>query len=216
MAQDYFPLTKKEALEKGQNRESIRNILSQAGWEIADIHKALASFAELDYPLAVPKPAYHASAREAFLYLVLFMTLGVSAISLGTILFQLINLWLPDPIYVYDGYINSVKSTLRNATAGLMVSFPIFLYVSHLTERGIHLHPELRLSRPRTFITYAALFIASGIMIGTLITLLANLLGGELTMRFVLKTTSVLLISGTIFGHYLHQLKGAEEQKKNN
>jgi hypothetical protein len=51
-------------------------------------------------------------------------------------------------------------------------------------------------------------------VIGTLITLLTNVLGGELTTRFVLKTLTVLSISGSIFGYYLTDLKRAEEQQK--
>ena len=63
-------------------------------------------------------------------------------------------------------------------------------------------------------ITYLALSFASAIIIGTLITLLTNVLGGELTTRFVLKTLTVLSISGSIFGYYLTDLKRAEEQQK--
>jgi hypothetical protein len=100
------------------------------------------------------------------------------------------------------------------ASASLIVAFPIFLYVSHLTLDAIRKNPDLRLSRPRTAITYLALFFASAIIIGTLITLLTNVLGGELTTRFILKTLTVLTISGSIFSYYLTDLRRAEEQQK--
>jgi small basic protein len=206
----------KEALNKGIDRSSIETVLHQAGWQSEEIRAAIHSFAEVDFPIPVPRRLPHISAREAFLYLVLFMTLAISAVSLGTILFQLINRWLPDPVSAYDSvyYIESVNSILRTASASLIVAFPIFLYVSNLTLQGIAKNPDLRLSLPRIFITYLALFFASAIIIGTLITLLTNVLGGELTTRFLLKTASVLAISGSIFGYYLTDLKRAEEQQK--
>lgn len=206
----------KEALTKGLDRTSIEKALSQAGWQTEDIRSGLHSYSDIEFPIPVPRPKPYTSAREAFLYLVLFMTLAISASSLGTIVFQLINRWLPDPLSAYDGgyYLDSINSTLRGASAALIVSFPIFLYVSNLTLNAIAKNPDLRLSRPRTFMTYLALSFASAIIIGTLITLLTNVLGGELTTRFVLKTVTVLIISGSIFGYYLTDLKRAEEQQK--
>jgi uncharacterized membrane protein YraQ (UPF0718 family) len=47
------------------------------------------------------------------------------------------------------------------------------------------------------------LFVASSIIIGDVITLLYNLLGGELTVRFLLKALVVAFIAGTIFWYYL-------------
>ena len=81
-----------EALNRGISRNDIRGALSQADWPADEVETALRGFAEVDLPLAVPRPRPSLSAREAFLYLVLFGTLYVSAYSLGTLLFQLINL----------------------------------------------------------------------------------------------------------------------------
>lgn len=206
----------KEALSKGLSRDSIKTALTSAGWQTDEIHTALHSYTESEFPIPVPRRQPHISARESFLYLVLFMTLAISATSLGTIIFQLINRWLPDSLSGYDTmyYLQSVNSTLRTASASLIVAFPIFLYVSRLTLDAIKKNPDLRLSRPRTAITYLALFFASAIIIGTLITLLTSVLGGELTARFILKTLTVLAISGSIFGYYLTDLRRAEEQQK--
>lgn len=199
----------KEALAKGLERSAIERVLHEAGWPADEVRTAMQTYADVDFPLPVPRRIAHVSAREAFLYLVLFMTLAISAISFGTVVFQLINRWLPDPL-AYDGYITAVNETLRSATAALIVAFPVFLFVSRLTMRAIHENPDLRLSRPRTAITYLALFFASAVIIGSLIVLVTNVLGGELTTRFVLKTLTVLAIAGSIFGYYLNDLKRAE------
>lgn len=203
----------KEALGKGLERSAIERVLREAGWQADEVRTALQTYADIDFPLPVPRRTAHVSAREAFLYLVLFMTLAISAISLGTIVFQLINRWLPDPL-AYDGYITAVNETLRSATAALIVAFPVFLFVSRLTMRAIQENPDLRLSRPRTMITYLAMFFASAVIIGSLIALVTSVLGGELTTRFVLKTATVLAIAGTIFGYYLNDLKRAEQITK--
>ena len=203
----------KEALAKGLERSAIERVLREAGWQADEVRTALQTYATIDFPLPVPRRITHVSAREAFLYLVLFMTLAISAISLGTVVFQLINRWLPDPL-AYDGYMTAVNETLRSATAALIVAFPVFLFISRLTMRAIDENPDLRLSRPRTTITYLALFFASAVIIGSLITLVTNVLGGELTTRFVLKTLTVLAIAGSIFGYYLNDLKRAEQISK--
>lgn len=204
----------REALAKGIERPRIEEALRQAGWSGEEIRGALQNYATVPFPVPVPQRVHYVSAREAFLYLVLFMTLAISAISLGTIVFQLINLWLPDPLYAYEGYTTYVQETLRNGLSALIIAFPVFLYVSRLLLKAIMQNPDLRLSRPRTAITYLALFFASAVIIGSLITLVSNVLGGELTMRFVFKVLTVLAISGSIFGYYLTDLKRAEEQQK--
>jgi hypothetical protein len=44
--------------------------------------------------------------------------------------------------------------------------------------------------------------VAAGVIVGDFITLVYNLLSGELTMRFVLKVTIVAAIAGTVFGYF--------------
>jgi hypothetical protein len=56
------------------------------------------------------------------------------------------------------------------------------------------------------------LFIAAGILIGDLISLLYSFLGGELTLRFILKSLVVGTIAGTLFMYYLGGLR--QEEKK--
>ena len=71
---------------------------------------------------------------------------------------------------------------------------------------------EKKSSKIRKWLTYITLFITAGVIIGDLITLIFNLLGGELTLRFILKVLTVLLIAGIIFGYYLWDLKKEEKE----
>jgi hypothetical protein len=54
--------------------------------------------------------------------------------------------------------------------------------------------------------------VVAGIMLGDLIAVVSNVLGGELAVRFLLKAGTIFAIAGSIFGYYLHDLKrGAED-----
>ena len=89
----------REALNRGLPRDEIRDALSQADWSNEEVRAALQSFAPVDFPIPVPRRRPSLSAREAFEYLVLFGTLYMSAVSLGILLFQFINLAFPDPLW---------------------------------------------------------------------------------------------------------------------
>ena len=72
--------------------------------------------------------------------------------------------------------------------------------------------PAKRLSAVRRWLTYVTLFLAATVLIGDLITLVYNLLGGELSLRFVLKVLVVGTIAGAIFGYYLRDLRREEKE----
>lgn len=202
----------RDALNKKVSRDDIRSTLISAGWGRDEVTQALLGYAEVDFPVPVPKRRPYLSAREAFLYLVLFLTLYISSFSFGTLLFQFINRALPDPLKEPYGYLDGTLSTIRMSTASLLIAFPVFLFVSWIVVRAIRLDPEKRSSKIRKWLTYITLFVAAGIIIGDLITLVFNVLGGELTLRFVLKVIVVALIAGTIFGYYLWDLRKEEKE----
>ena len=58
----------------------------------------LGTFAEVEFLVPVPKPRAQLSARDAFRYLVLFGTLYVAAYQFGDLLFQFVNLAIPDQL----------------------------------------------------------------------------------------------------------------------
>jgi hypothetical protein len=87
----------RDALARGVPRDTIRAKLAEARWRPEEIDAALASWADTEFPIPVPQRRAYLSAREAFLYLVLFVTLYTSAFNVGAMLFQFIERWLPDP-----------------------------------------------------------------------------------------------------------------------
>jgi uncharacterized protein YacL len=148
------------------------------------------------------------SAREAFIYLVLFTCLYISSFSLGSLLFDFVNRAFPDPLMTYQ---NVDFTSIRMAVASLIVAFPIYMWLSQLTLKEVRRDPDKKSSKIRKWLTYITLFVAAGVIIGDLITLIFNLLGGDLTTRFVLKVVVVLVIAGMIFGYYLWDLRTEEK-----
>jgi hypothetical protein len=198
----------KDALAAGKSRADIAQALGGGGWREDEIRNALDAFADVPFSVPVPKRKPYLSAQEAFMYLLLFLTLYVSAVSFGTVCFQLINSWLPDPVDVYR--ISFQQSAIRQALAAIIIAYPVFLGLSITLRRAVSRDPEKRSSKIRKWLTYITLFIASGVIIGDLITLVFNFLQGELTLRFILKIVVVAAIAGAILGYYLWESREDE------
>ncbi|MDD5252197.1 MAG: DUF5671 domain-containing protein [Patescibacteria group bacterium] len=199
----------KDALVAKLPRPQIQSALEAAGWPKEEIVNALALFAESDFPLPVPRPKPYMSAREAFIYLLMFLCLYLSAWSFGAIIFSLVNQWLPD---LATGYQQPIGEAVRMPIAMLVVSFPVYFTLTWRTVQAVKRDTEKRASKIRKWLTYLTLFVAAGTIIGDLIALLYNLLGGELTLRFGLKVLTVLFIAGMIFGYYLWDLRNEEKK----
>ena len=206
----------REALSRKVPRPEIEQVLLRGGWTREQTRAALDAFVDAEFPLPVPRARPYLSAREAFQYLVLFATLYTSAYYLGDLVFDFINLAFPDPSrpegrYVYEEY---ARGSIRWSVSALIVAFPVFLYTSWLTNRAIERDPVKRASKIRRWLTYVTLFIAATALIGDVTTLVYNLLGGELTVRFVLKVITVALIAGTAFTYYLRDLRVDEQETR--
>ena len=200
----------KSALASGVPRADIEAVLGKAGWTKGQTRAALASYADTDFPIPVPRPRPHLDARDAFLYLLLFLMLYVSAYHLGSLLFDIINAAIPDPA---DSNATSyVRASIRWSISSLLVAFPVFVYVSLLVGREIAADPNKRHSRVRRWLTYTTLFLAASILVGDVISLIYSLLGGEITSRFLLKVLVVGFIAGTVFWYYLSTLDDARAE----
>jgi hypothetical protein len=61
-------------------------------------------------------------------------------------------------------------------------------------------------------ITYLTLFIAVVSLTADMTTLVYNVLGGELTLRFFLKVLTVAVIAGGTFAYFLWDIRKGEEE----
>ena len=197
----------KESLERGQSKDAIREVLAQAGWQDDEVRKGLSAFADVDYPLAVPRPTPYVHAREAFLYLISFIALYVSASSFGYLVFGFIDHAFPDALDFRDRYPSGGEAT---SIASVIVAFPLYLFLMKRLSTEVAVNPDKRLSLVRRWLTYLTLVIGAGIILGDIIALLANLLMGDPTLRFFLKGGVILLITTCIFGFYMWDMKRTE------
>ncbi len=198
----------RDALARGTPRERIEAVLAQAGWTPDQVRSALAGFAEVDFEVPVPRPRPHLSARDAFVYLVLFTTLYLSAYHFGSLLYALIDRAFPDP----TDNTGMFGPSIRWSVASILIAFPLFLAMSARIARSLREQPVKRLSAVRRWLTYLTLFLAAVTLIGDLITLVYQVLGGALTVRFVLKALVVGAIAASVFSYYLWDLRRDESE----
>ena len=145
--------------------------------------------------------------RDTFLYLLAIITLIAVAVSFGIVVFQMINVYIPD--IVSDAYMSrsSYLSTMRSALAAVVIVLPVFLWVSWFLKKDIIKFPEKKELKIRKWLLYLTLFVAALVIIGDLVTLLRSFLEGELSQRFILKVVAILFIAGSILVHYLSELR---------
>ena len=193
------------ALRAGASRDAVRRVLEQAGWSKDQVGDGLAHYADVAFVVPVPRPRAQTIARDAFWYLLMFGTLYVSAYHLGDLLFGLINLSLPDDLE--RGNEMYARSGIRWATAALIVAFPVFLLAAIRIARDVAAEPARLNSAVRKWLTQLTLLVAAAVLVGDCMTLVFNLLSGELTLRFVLKVLIVAVIAGAGFGYYMASLR---------
>jgi hypothetical protein len=192
---------------KGASDEAVVALLRERGWPAKSIYASVGRYYELLTGLPVPerRGSTVESARDAFLYLLAFSTLAIWTIALGSLAFKLIDRWIPDPIAPQTYY--NYRYDVSYQTASIIVAFPIFLLVMRFILREVESTPERLQSGVRKWLTYIALLLTAGTMIGDLVVFLTTFLQGELTIRFVLKAAVVIVIAGSVFWYYLGSLR---------
>ncbi|HLW82806.1 MAG TPA: DUF5671 domain-containing protein [Candidatus Acidoferrales bacterium] len=196
------------AKNAGASDEALVGLLQGRGWPKDDAYRALGDHYESRSGLRVPVYKRSGSARDAFLYLFSFAALGTWTIGLGSLMFTLIDHWIRDPLTTSYGY-GSLQDQIAGSLASLIVAFPIYLLVMFYILRRVEVHADKLESPVRKWLTYIALLIAAGVVLGDLIAFLTHFLQGELTGRFVAKDAVVFIIAGGVFWYYM----GAVQKK---
>lgn len=146
------------------------------------------------------------TAKNFALQLGSLITLYISIGALIGLLFGIITVQYPDEMNAYWEYENATSS-IRFTIAMLIVFFPAYLVLTRAvnvirrTESGTY----LTLTK---WLIYLSLLIGGGVLLGDLVAVLNGFLEGELTIRFVLKALTVLLVIGTAFTYYLFDVRG--------
>lgn len=199
-----------EALKEGRSRAEISAALREAGWTGTEVAGALDAWAETGFTPPVPRPRPYVSAREAFLYALMFLALAMTAWNITTLGFELIELWLPD---VSDKYSLYSAESVRWSISVLVVFFPLFLVMNTRAQRAAHADPGKRRSAVRKWFGYITLFLAAITLLGDLIAVIYALLSGDLTARFIAKAALVALTAGLIFLYFRGEMEEAEHAR---
>ncbi len=142
------------------------------------------------------------TAKDFFLHLFSIIALGWTVGNFLSLAFLYINRWYPDALdtpFEYD------LGSLRFAVASLVIIFPLYLLVMRSIGKIIAEHVEKRDFWARKWMIYLTLFIAAITIAGDLVTLVYNLLGGETTIRFILKTIVVLITASAVGTYYFFE-----------
>jgi hypothetical protein len=142
----------------------------------------------------------------------MFSALYASAFSFGALVFQLIDYAVPDP--AAREWTDRLVTSIRWSASWLLITFPVFLWLSRVTYHATRRDPEKRSSKIRRWLTYLTLFVAAAVLVGDLVTVVFNLLAGELTLRFMLKVLTVGAVAGSVFGYYTWDLRRDDEPAK--
>lgn len=150
-----------------------------------------------------------ASPKDFFLHLLMMVTLYGSAISFTVVIFQLINIYLPDVVVneFRPGREGGYYRDMRSGLSALIVMFPIYLGVMKMLRKIYADMPGKLNLLIRKWLIYFTLFITSIIIMIDLITVLNSFLNGELVLRFALKALTVLFVAGSIFWYYLVEVR---------
>jgi len=151
------------------------------------------------------------SAKFAFFYLLSLVSLGFLATATGMIIFQIINKNITDLVENWNMVYN--LEALRFAMSAVIVAAPVYYVSVWQINKSLFSGALDKASGIRRWLTYFIMFIAAVVVIGYLIGLINVFLSGELTLKFGLKTLTVLLISAVVFSYYFYDIK--REQVEN-
>ena len=145
--------------------------------------------------------------RDVFMYLLAVVTLVVSAVSFGILVFQYISIYFPDILTDYYYSKSAYFGTIRQSMAFLIVVFPVYIWASRFLRRDLEENPEKKDLKIRKWLLYLTVFAAGLTIIGDLVALLNTFLEGEITTRFILKILTIFFIAGSVFYYYFKELK---------
>lgn len=153
----------------------------------------------------VKKPTLgKSSARDVFSYLLLISMFYTGVVSFIALLWQYVNVLLPDPL---DFYYTGALNIIRNSMSALIIVWPVVIGMSWLINKDIREDKDKKNLWIRKWLLYLTLFISAITIIVDLITLTNSFLGGELTTRFGLKVLIVLTVAVAVFWYYMWELK---------
>lgn len=190
-------------LSAGQPADALAAALASAGWSPTEVAAALDAWAPGPAGLPpVPRPRAYVSAREGFVYGLLFLLLGCICWHLAMLGFKIVDQLIPDPTDRYGLLVGSMRWNI----AVLIPTVPLFLWLNRRVARQSAGDPGRRRSLVRKWFAAITLLLASLALLGDLVAVVNALLEGELTGRFAAKALLIAVIGGLAFAYYRDEL----------
>lgn len=144
--------------------------------------------------------------KDFFLNLGGTIALYVVVVSLINLLFTIINNVYPK---ITNAYYYAGTSNISWPVAVLVIFTPILVLLMWLLEKQYILEPEKKDSGVHKWLTYITLFISGLVIAGDLIMVLYYFIDGqELDKAFLLKCLTVIIITSSLFGYYISDIRG--------
>lgn len=205
MAQrDELSIFVRDALSAGKSRSEISDVLDRAGWSASEVRDALAGWADTAFSPPVPRPTATFSARDFFIYALTFAVLLLGAFNLVLVLQAIVDMAFSDDSY-------GVLGRIRWGVSVLIVTAPLYLWLTLRERRKLAQDPALYRSVMRKWLTYIALLLAALTLLGDLIATIYALLTGDLTAQFGIKALIVGIVAGGIFLFYLKDMQKGDQ-----
>jgi len=144
--------------------------------------------------------------KDFFLWVGAMIALYASAFAFVALIFDYLNYLLPDKLAYYSG--NPYSSGIANEMAIVVVLFPLFLVLMRMIRRSIAQDTSRAEVWVRRWALYLTLSISIAAMAGGIITLLIYFFQGDVTLRFVLKVATVLIVAIAAFAAFRADLRG--------
>lgn len=191
----------RDALTAGRSRAEIGAALGAAGWSESEIRNAMDGWAETEFTPPVPRPQAVVTARDFFVYAVTFGALIFAASYLVVLLHLLIDIYVGDDTTFYG------RDRMRWAMAILIVTVPLYLWLTMWNRRRLNSDASLYRSAIRKWMIYMALLLAAATLLCDLVFVIYQFLNGELSLQFLLKAVTVALVAGGVFLYYLTDIR---------
>ena len=196
----------------GAKDDQIKAELLKSGWPESEVSLAFTPSQDSAINLP-PPPVPHFGMWVAFEYIVLFITLYVSAMSLGGILNFAVDKSLPDRLNQSLSYsLGLGQLLLQGFLAGIIVCYPIFILLFIILRKQLIANQAIRNLRARKLLIYLTLLVTFLIMIGNIISVVFGFLSGNATTNSLAHFGVTVTIAGSIFLYLLLEVR--EDRKE--
>ncbi len=158
------------------------------------------------------QPTLKAGPKDFFLNLAITICLYINVGSFLALVFGIIDYRFPDAL---SYYVDPYSSGIRFAIAALIIVYPLFCILTRIEHKDFERAPEKMNLWTHRWAAFLNVFLSGATVAITLIMLINDFLGGELTVRFELKALATIVIAALVFIYYLSDIrKGIAFSKK--